>query len=66
MLKTNLFYSGINEMEAQALMCHADISTTRKIYTHLRSQNKSLKKKMDNFVSDSKKNYETKQIHQNC
>lgn len=63
---TNLFYSGVDEMEAQALMGHADISTTRKIYTHLRSQNKSAKKKMDNFVSDLKKSYETKQIHKNC
>lgn len=63
---TNLFYSGVDEMEAQALMGHADISTTRKIYTHLRSQNKSAKNKMNTFVSDLKKEYENKENHKAC
>ena len=36
---TNLFYSGVNKLETQKLMGHADISTTRKIYTHLRQKN---------------------------
>lgn len=63
---TNLFYSGVDEMEAQQLMGHADISTTRKIYTHLRSQNKSAKSKMNNFVADLKKEYEKKEIHKKC
>jgi len=63
---TNLFYSGVDEMEAQQLMGHADISTTRKIYTHLRSQNKSAKTKMNNFVDNLKKEYTSKEIHKNC
>lgn len=63
---TNLFYSGVDEMEAQTLMGHADISTTRKIYTHLRSQNKSAKNKMNTFVSDLKKEYENKENHKVC
>ncbi len=33
-----LYAAGIGEMEAQKLMGHADISTTRKIYTHIRKK----------------------------
>lgn len=63
---TNLFYSGVDELEAQALMGHADISTTRKIYTHLRSQNKQAKSKLDNYVSELKEGYKKKEIHKQC
>lgn len=33
-----LYAEGIGEMEAQKLMGHADISTTRKVYTHIRER----------------------------
>ena len=58
---TNLFYSGVDEMEAQALMGHADISPTRKVYTHLRSQ-----KKLANALYLIKKEYKNKENHKSC
>ena len=33
-----LYAAGIGEMEAKALMGHADIATTRKVYTHIRER----------------------------
>lgn len=33
-----LYAAGIGEMEAQKLMGHADIATTRKVYTHIRER----------------------------
>lgn len=43
---TTLFEQGVDEYTAQQLMGHADIATTRNIYTHLRKKqkNKSIKK----------------------
>lgn len=33
-----LYEAGIGEMEAQVILGHADIVTTRKIYTHIRQR----------------------------
>lgn len=49
---TNLFYAGVDEMETQKLMGHADISTTRKIYTHLREKQLTANNKLNNFIND--------------
>ena len=48
---TNLFYSDVNELETQKLMGHADISTTRKIYTHLRQKNMEADTKLNNYIN---------------
>ena len=37
---TMLYEVGVEDLEAQGLMGHADISTTRSIYTHIRSKRK--------------------------
>jgi integrase len=37
---TMLFEAGINERDAQDLMGHSDITLTRQIYTHIRSEHK--------------------------
>lgn len=49
---TNLFYSGVNELETQKLMGHADISTTRKIYTHLRQKSMEADTKLNNYINE--------------
>lgn len=51
---TNLFYSGVDELEAQMVMGHASINTTRAIYTHLRMNERSGKNKMDKYVDNMK------------
>lgn len=38
---TMLFEAGIDEKDAQELMGHADINTTRSIYTHIRNKRKA-------------------------
>lgn len=38
---TMLFEAGIDEKDAQELMGHSDINTTRSIYTHIRNKRKS-------------------------
>lgn len=63
---TNLFYSGVDELEAQQLMGHADISTTRKIYTHLRSEKKSAGSKLDDFTKNMRMEYQNKTMHKKC
>lgn len=52
---TNLFYSGVNELETQKLMGHADISTTRKIYTHLRQKNIEADTKLNDYINEQMK-----------
>lgn len=48
-----LYFSGVDVLTAQKLLGHADVSTTLKIYTHLKSQTEKLSiEKFDNFVSD--------------
>lgn len=47
---TMLFEAGINEKDAQDLMGHSDISTTRSIYTHIRDKRRSeTAKKLNEF-----------------
>ena len=59
---TNLFYAGINEMETQKLMGHADISTTRKIYTHLREKQSNSNDKLNEFINNQSKQNKEKII----
>ena len=33
-----LYEAGIGELEAQKLMGHADITTTKRVYTHIRER----------------------------
>jgi site-specific recombinase XerD len=35
-----LFEAGVDEKDAQELMGHSDIATTRNIYTHIRNKRK--------------------------
>lgn len=47
---TMLFEAGIEEKDAQELMGHSDISTTRNIYTHIRNKRKQdTAKKLNEF-----------------
>lgn len=47
-----MYQAQIGEMEAQKILGHADISTTRKIYTHIREdQIKSAAKKLEAFFA---------------
>ena len=51
-----LYAAGIGEMEAQKLMGHADISTTRKVYTHIREQQiAAAGTALEKFISDNTK-----------
>lgn len=48
---TLLFEAGINEKDTQHLMGHADISTTRNIYTHIRkSRLQETAKKINDYI----------------
>ena len=51
---TLLFEAGVDEFSAQRLLGHANIETTRSIYTHLREkmQNKSLEKLRNHVASE--------------
>lgn len=64
---TNLFYAGVDEMETMRLMGHADISTTRKIYTHLREKQLTANNKLNDYInnqsSNNKKNIEKSQLN---
>lgn len=47
-----LYEAGIGELEAQKILGHADIATTRKIYTHIRdAQIQEAAKKLDQFFA---------------
>ena len=47
-----MYEAGIGELEAQKILGHADISTTRKIYTHIRdAQIQEAAKKLDVFFA---------------
>ena len=47
---TMLFEAGINEKDAQELMGHSDITTTRTVYTHIRNKRKEeTAKKLNEF-----------------
>lgn len=51
-----LYAAGIGEMEAQKLMGHADISTTRKVYTHIRErQLNGAAEALEKFINDNPK-----------
>ena len=51
-----LYAAGIGEMEAQKLMGHADISTTRKVYTHIRErQLNEAAETLEKFINDNTK-----------
>lgn len=46
-----MYEAGIGELEAQKIMGHADIATTRKIYTHIReTQIKDAGEKLERFL----------------
>lgn len=48
-----MYQANIGEMEAQKILGHADIATTRKIYTHIREdQIKDAAQKLDAFFSE--------------
>lgn len=47
-----LYEAGVGEMEAQKILGHADISTTRKIYTHIRdAQIEAAAEKLEKYFS---------------
>lgn len=48
---TNLFYAKVDELEAKDLMGHADIVTTRKMYTHIREKNREADKKLNDYIN---------------
>lgn len=49
---SDLYRAGVGEMEAMRILGHADISTTHKIYTHLREQQlRSAAAKLDQYYS---------------
>lgn len=51
---TILFEAGINEKDAQEIMGHADISTTRNIYTHIReARQKRSVSKIEEYIATS-------------
>ena len=48
---TMLFEAGVDEKDAQELMGHSDITTTRTIYTHIRNKRKAeTAKKLNNYT----------------
>lgn len=48
-----LYAAGIGELEAQRLMGHADITTTRRVYTHIRErQLDTAGAALEKFISD--------------
>lgn len=50
-----LYEAGIGELEAQRLMGHADITTTRRVYTHIRErQLDTAGAALEKFISDKK------------
>lgn len=50
-----LYEAGIGELEAQRLMGHADITTTRRVYTHIRErQIDTAGAALEKFISDKK------------
>ena len=49
-----MYQANIGEMETQKILGHADISTTRKSYTHIREEQiKAAAKKLDAFFTDA-------------
>lgn len=53
-LATILYEAGIPEKDAQQIMGHADITTTRNIYTHIReARQKQTANKLNEFISSS-------------
>lgn len=49
---TNLFYAGVPDMVAQHLLGHADITTTRRVYQHIReSENQRFTAQLDAYVT---------------
>lgn len=53
---TVLYEAGVGEMEAQKILGHADIYTTRKIYTHIRdTQIAAAAQKLENYFSIAEK-----------
>ena len=49
---TNLFYAGIPDMVAQHLLGHADITTTRRVYQHIREkENQRFTAQLDAYVT---------------
>ena len=49
---TNLFYAGVPDMVAQHLLGHADITTTRRVYQHIREkENQKYTAQLDAYVS---------------
>lgn len=55
-----LYEAGVGEMEAQKILGHADISTTRKVYTHIRdTQIVAAAQKLEDYFSIVEKSSDT-------
>ncbi len=53
-LATILFEAGVSDKDAQDILGHADIQTTRNIYTHIRDKRRELvTSKINNYISTS-------------